>query len=304
MGLAQEKPRPTTFTYKKVGPLEIKADVFRAPDHQVRPVVVIIHGGALINGSRSGGDSRLAESLLHAGYAAVSIDYRLAPETKLPDLVQDVEDAIAWVYREGPRLFYVDTSKIAVTGSSAGGYLTLTAGFRAKPRPAVLVSFWGYGDLLGEWLTKPSRYPRHYQIVMKEEEAYRQVSGTPISAAQDRKGDGSAFSRFCRQHGLWPEAVSGWNPHSEPEKFYPYMPYRNVTDDFPPTLLIHGTNDTDVPYEQSLLMSVELKKHGIPYELIPVCGSEHGFGDKSPEVVSSLYRSMIEFLDRYMKNPK
>ena len=42
--------------------------------------------------------------------------------------------------------------------------------------------------------------------------------------------------------------VSGFDPHTEPEKSYPFMAVKNVTENYPPTLMIHGTADTDVPY--------------------------------------------------------
>jgi len=167
LALAEEKGQKfvkTTFTYKKVGRLEMKADVFRPNDDNVRPVVLWIHGGALIMGTRSGVDRRVMKRALHAGYALVSIDYRLAPETKLPEIVEDVEDAYAWVYKKGPELFLADRQKIAVLGGTAGGYLTLTCGFRAEPRPAALVSFWGYGDLIGDWYSKPSEFVTVHEI--------------------------------------------------------------------------------------------------------------------------------------------
>jgi len=148
--------RMWTYTYKKVGDLEIKANVYRADDEKVRPVVVWIHGGALIMGGREGVNGRIRKMFLDAGYAIVSIDYRLAPETKLPAIIEDVEDAFKWIREKGPGLFHIDSSRIAVMGSSAGGYLTLTTGYRVKPRPTVLVSFWGYGDLIGDWYSKPS----------------------------------------------------------------------------------------------------------------------------------------------------
>ena len=100
-----------TFTYKKVGDLEIKADVLRTNDDKVRPVVVWIHGGALINGHRASINKRVKTMMLKAGYAIVSIDYRLAPETKLTDIIQDLEDAFAWIRTEGSNLLKVDTGR-------------------------------------------------------------------------------------------------------------------------------------------------------------------------------------------------
>ena len=126
---------------KKVGSLEIKADVFREADDKPRPVVVWIHGGALIMGHREGVSQRLKDAMLEAGYCFVSIDYRLAPETQLPEIIADIEDALAWVHDRGPELFHADAARVGISGGSAGGYLTLTAGFRAKHRPQALVAF-------------------------------------------------------------------------------------------------------------------------------------------------------------------
>ncbi len=291
----------STYVYKRVGNLEIKADVYRLGGEGIRPVVVWIHGGALIMGHREWTDGRLKDMLLDAGYVLVSIDYRLAPETKLPNIIEDLEDAYSWVYERGPDLFNVDTSRIAVMGSSAGGYLTLTTGFRAKPRPSALVSFYGYGDLVGDWYSSPSPHPRHHQVKMSKEEAYRQVSGPPISDSRDRSGEGGAFYQFCRQHGIWPEAVSGWDPHEEKEKFFPYMPIKNVTAEYPPTLLIHGTADTDVPYEQSLMMSGQLKSQGVEHKLITIPDAEHGLGGGDPKQIDAAYESVLSFINSRMK---
>ncbi|MFO1095823.1 MAG: prolyl oligopeptidase family serine peptidase [Planctomycetaceae bacterium] len=95
------------------------------------------------------------------------------------------------------------------------------------------------------------------------------------------KGKGSLFYEWCRQHGAWPKGVSGWDPHTEPEKFYPFMPLKNVTAQYPPTVLIHGTADTDVPYEQSVLMDAELKRAGVEHEFISLENGEHGFGART-----------------------
>jgi acetyl esterase/lipase len=290
---------PQTFTYKKAGDLEIKADVYRPADDLVRPVAVWIHGGALIMGDRASVPQRVHDMLLDAGYVVVSIDYRLAPETMLPQIIEDVEDAFRWVREKGPGLFHGDASRLVVLGGSAGGYLTLVTGYRVKPRPAVLVSLWGYGDLVGDWYSTPSPHQRHHQSKMTKEEAYRQVSGPAVSDARDRKGDGGAFYQYCRQQGTWPKAVSGWDPRSEVQKFVPYMPERNVTKDYPPTILIHGTADTDVPYEQSVIMAERFQEHGVEHELVSIPNGEHGLVGGDPKLIDAAYESALAFVKRH-----
>ncbi len=239
--------QPVTHTYKTVGDLAIKADVYRQRDELTRPAVVWIHGGALIGGHRGDVPDRVKKHMLDAGYVLVSLDYRLAPETQLPEIIEDLEDAFHWIRRDGPRLFRIDPTRIAVIGGSAGGYLTLTSGFRVRPRPTVLLSLWGYGDLIGDWYSKPSPHPRHHHSKLTREEAYRQVSGPAISDSRDRKGDGGAFYQYCRQTGTWPEAVSGWDPVKEAERFHPFMPVKNVSAEYPPTVMIHGSALTVYP---------------------------------------------------------
>lgn len=292
--------RSQTYAYKTVEGLQIKADVHRFDDDVTRPVVIWIHGGALIMGNR-GGVFGVTEMMLEAGYVVVSIDYRLAPETRLPSIIEDLEDAFAWVRTQGRELFNAETSKIAVMGSSAGGYLTLASGFRVEPRPTVLVSFWGYGDLVGDWYSQPSEHPRHNRRAISAEEAYVQVGGPPISDARDRDGNGGIFYNYTRQKGLWPREVSGWDPHTETEKFYPFMAVRNVTGDYPPTMLIHGTDDTDVPYEQSLMMASELEEHGVSYELVTIQEAEHGLAGADPERVARTYDQALAWVNRYMR---
>ena len=288
-----------TYTYKQAGELKILADVYPAPGKN-RPVVVWIHGGALIMGNREGVPVWLLEACRRNEYVLVSFDYRLAPETKLPLIIEDVEDALRWIRKKGPKLFHADPRRIAVVGGSAGGYLTLTAGFRVKPRPQALVSLYGYGDIVGPWYSEPSPHPRHQVSKLSREEAFKQVSGKPISDFRERKGNGGAFYQFCRQQGLWPKAVSGWDPRKEPEKFYPYMALKNVTADYPPTLLIHGDNDTDVPYEQSDMMAGEFKKHQVEHRLIRLEGGEHGFAGVDPKLINRAYTDAATFLERHL----
>src|SRR5262249_3562988 len=150
-------------------------------------------------------DRRVRKHVLEADHALISLDYRLAPETHLAEIIHDIEDAFAWIRQKGPRLSNIDPDRIAVAGGSAGGYLTLTSGFRVHPRPVALFSLYGYGDLIGDWYSTPSPHPRHHHSQLTREEAFGQVSGPPISDSRDRKGDGGAFYEYCRQTGSWPK---------------------------------------------------------------------------------------------------
>jgi len=299
-GKSSDAPRRTTLVYKRVGSLEIQADVHRPAGNAVCPVVLWIHGGALIMGDRGGVDRRLRAPLLKAGYAIVSIDYRLAPETKLPQIIEDLRDAYLWLYEQGPKLFQVDTSRIAVAGGSAGGYLTLMTGFCVKPRPAALVSLWGYGDLAGDWYTKPSEFYRKQPLVSKEE-AWKGVSGPPVTTrARGDKGPGR-FYLYCRQQGLWTTNVAGIDPRTQDAALTPYCPVRNVTREYPPTILIHGTNDTDVPFEQSTEMDKELARAGVDHKLIAIPNAGHGVGDGAPKLVASAFEQALAFIEHHVR---
>jgi acetyl esterase/lipase len=208
----QAKTKMKTFTFKKVGNLEFKADVHRADDNQTRPVMVWFHGGALIVGHRGGVSGRVLKDMLNAGYTVVSFDYRLAHETKLPEIMGD---------------------------------------------------------------------------------------GAIADSRESQKNRGE-FYKYCRQHGTWPQAISGWDHHRNPEKFYPYMTLKNVTKDYPPTLMVHGTEDTDVPYEQSTMMAKKLKQHGVEHQLVTIPGGEHGLVGGDPKLIEAAYQQAFQFMHERM----
>lgn len=288
-----------TYTYKKVDNLDLKADVYSTEGKAPCPVVLWVHGGALIMGDRGGTDRVLRQKLPSAGYVLVSIDYRLAPETKLAAILEDLDSAYAWIRAEGPKLFHADPNRIAVMGGSAGGYLSLVAGYREKPAPKAIVSFWGYGDIAGDWYTKPDAFYSKQPAVPKEE-AFASVGKTPLSEpARTQRRD--RFYLYCRQNGLWTREVSGHDPEKEPKLVEAFCPIRNVTASFPPTLLIHGTADTDVPYAQSANMDQELTRHGIKHEFITMKDMGHGFGGYNPTLVNKTHDRVMEFLKEHVK---
>src|SRR6185369_1909244 len=97
-----------TYVYKTVGACQIEADVYRLAEERVRPVILWVHGGALIMGNRGGLNTQQLQRYLQGGYTVVSIDYRLAPETKLKSIIEDLQDAYAWIKTKGPELFGID----------------------------------------------------------------------------------------------------------------------------------------------------------------------------------------------------
>jgi len=292
----------TTHTFKTVDGVKIEADVHRPGDTTVRPVVVWIHGGALITGNKAGVPKNLLDLCRSEGYALVSIDYRLAPEVKLPAIIADLDDAFAWLRKDGPKLLHIDPDRVVITGGSAGGYLTLMAGARVKPHPRGLVAYWGYGDVDGDWYTKPSEHYRKTVPLIDKDEAYKGV-GEKIITGSEPGVDFKPRSRFylyCRQNGLWTKEVTGFDP-SEKAKLDPYCPVRNVTAEYPPTTLVHGTEDTDVPYELSANMAKEFARMKVPYELVTVKGAGHGLSGGDKQQVAEAHEKALAFIRQRLK---
>jgi acetyl esterase/lipase len=291
-------------TYRVVAGCQIEVDVYRLPDHVIRPAILWLHGGALIFGDRETLSPDQLERYVRAGYTVIAADYRLAPEVKLEAIIEDLEVAYEWVRVQGPDLFRIDPERIAVIGHSAGGYLALMTGFCVNPHPKALVSFYGYGDISGKWYGQPDAF-YNQQPAVSRDEAYRAVGGSVITGTPF---EGCLFEErhrfyvYCRQRGLWPREVTGHDPAREHEWFDPFCPIRNVTQDYPPTLLIHGDQDTDVPFEQSVLMSKELEHRGVAHELIKMPNQGHVFdidgeGMEDP-AVSEMFDQVLVFLEK------
>lgn len=95
------------------------------PGMALTPTVVLVHGGSWTRGDKEH-MARQARELVDQGYVAISVNYRLAPEFPWPTQRQDLITALKWIRARALDL-HVDTSRIVVLGSSAGGEIAAAA---------------------------------------------------------------------------------------------------------------------------------------------------------------------------------
>lgn len=287
--------RRDTHIYKSVDGQDILADVIGAAPGERRPALVWIHGGGLIFGSRIYSPrASLLRELVERGIVVVSIDHRFAPEIKLPGIVEDVRDAWRWVQEEGPDRFGIDASRVAIAGASAGGYLSLLAATQFTPRPCAVASFWGYGDITAPWEAEPSAHYRQQELVSRDA-AVASLAAPPL---QDPAVgiDRSIFYLYCRQQGCWIGEVTAHDPRSDNAWFDRWCPLRNISASFPPTMLVHGTADTDVPHEESEKLAARFKEAGVDHRFVSMPGVGHGFANAQAALAGGVEVQVAEFL--------
>lgn len=201
------------------------------------PAAILVHGGGWSGGDKEKGVDPLFAPLSKAGIGWFSINYRHAPKYRFPSSVEDVETAIRWVKEHATEL-NVDPKRLALVGESAGGHLVVMAVVRAKEdtRVAAVVPFYAPVDLVAD---------------------------------TERRGGLSLSLRdlFGRSFQIDEEASKLLREAS---------PIGYVRPGLPPFLLLHGTADMSVPYNQSVQMQAKLKAAGVSCELITIDDGVHG----------------------------
>jgi pectinesterase len=122
------------ISYKTVenkwGEHDLKMNVYRPDDQEEYPVLLMIHGGGWNSGSLDL-QVPMAQRIASKGYVTVPVEYRLIPEALYPAGVEDLEDAIHWIYKNASK-YGIDKNRIAVSGCSAGGQLAMLLGTKNK----------------------------------------------------------------------------------------------------------------------------------------------------------------------------
>jgi len=150
---------------------------------------------------------------------------------------------------------------------------------------------------------KPSEHYRKTVPLYTREQATEGLSDALVTGPADRtQADArSRYYLYLRQNGLWTREVTGFEPGRDRAKLDPYCPVRNVTADFPPTMLVHGTDDTDVPYDLSAAMAKELERRKVEHELVTVPGAGHGLAGGDKALVADAHAKALEFIRKRLK---
>lgn len=227
----------TDIEYARVNGVSLRMDASIPDGSGISPAVIIVHGGGWVSGDRKTNVQPLFEPLSEAGFAWFSISYRLVTDiTQFGVGISDVEQAIRFVKTHAAE-FRVDPDKIALVGESAGGQLAAMAALQTDTKDSVKAVVALYSPTDLVSLAKTSNY-------------------VPASIRDSVKG--------TPWEGL---VLAGLGQLS---------PINNVRRDMPPFLLIHGTVDSLVPFQQSKAMCDRMRAAGASCEVYPVRGAGHG----------------------------
>jgi acetyl esterase/lipase len=256
-----EVTRVRNVEYARVDGKPLLLDVYHHRDRPAGcPVLVQIHGGAWIVGSKDEQGLPLMHHLASRGWVCVSINYRLSPRATFPDPIVDVKRAIAWVRAHGAE-YGADPSFLVVTGGSAGGHLCALAaltgndpeyqpGFEtADTSVDGCVAFYGVYD----FTDRHGQYRNPGLARLLE----RQVMKLPLARAREAYEKASPMSR--------------------------------VSETAPPFLIVHGDRDTLVPVAEARHFVEALRtrtKAPVVYAEIP--GAQHAF-----EIFPSLRTALV-----------
>jgi alpha-L-fucosidase 2 len=124
----------------------LRLDARVPPGRGPFPGVIVVHGGGWEAGDRVTYVTPVFEPLASAGFAWFSIDYRLTPEARHPEQLEDLRAAVRFVRRHARR-FRLDPKRLALLGESAGGQMVAQVATGDR-QLAAAVSFYGVYDFL------------------------------------------------------------------------------------------------------------------------------------------------------------
>jgi len=226
----------------------LKLDVWYPRDNdKPTPTLVYIHGGGWIFGSKEGAVYQLLP-YLEKGWRVVNVEYRMAGNSLAPGSVEDTRCALRWIHRNAAQ-YKFDTSKIVLTGHSAGGHLSLITGMLPDGNP---LDNRCYAD------------PKYGDVPMKVAAI---VNWYGISDVNDLIQGPNIKNYAAMWMGSMPNAADVARSVS---------PLSYVRAGLPPIITIHGDKDDVVPYTHATRLHDALAKSGNVNKLVTVKGGGHG----------------------------
>lgn len=216
------------------GELRVRCYRPKSVESGLLPALLYFHGGGHVLGTLDGYDTIAQQLARLGGCAVLSVEYRLAPETKSVGIYQDGLDAYAWLLDNAGELG-IDAGRIAIGGDSAGGNIAIAVMLQCKQQqltqPCYQVQIYpgidyqmGYPSIEefaeGYFLTKADKQWFRSQFLESEERASNplvssllaDLSGLPpalvITAGFDPlRDEGEAFAKRLSEHGVQVEHV-------------------------------------------------------------------------------------------------
>jgi len=253
---------------------DLKLDLY-LPKNRATPLptLLLFHGGGWVAGQKERNVFQLLP-YLSLGWVVVNVEYRLASNSLAPAAVEDCRCALRWVTYNAKN-FGMDTSRIVLTGGSAGGHLALITGM--LPAQSVL------------------------DRGCPTEESKRWAEGTEpgvrVAAIINWFGitDVADLLEGANAKHYAIEWFGSLSSRSEVAK--QVSPITYVRPGLPPVITIHGNEDNIVPYSHATRLHSALEKAGVPNQLITVPGGRHGGFDRQTLVNS--FAAIREFLRKH-----
>jgi triacylglycerol lipase len=211
------------------------------------PCIFHIHGGGYVAGSAKAAEPLFRPFAAELGCVIVSVDYRLAPETRFPGAIEDCYAGLAWVFRNAARLG-IDSSSIGVMGESAGGGLAAALALLARDRGEYPVAFQALIYPMIDDRTCVADPPHPY-------------AGEYVWTAQN-----NAYG--------W-SSLLGQAPGSDGVSCYAAAARATDLSRLPPTYI--STGALDLFLEEDVEYARRLTRAGVPVELHLYPGAYHGF---------------------------
>ena len=291
-------PKPQTIIYKTVNKVEIPFDLYLPENPKNVPVLLWFHGGGLLQSKRTNVSPHMLNAITKYNIALISADYRLAPQVGVADIYEDVRDCISFIRHDLPQHIdggagkdAVDVTRLAVSGSSAGGYLAFLAGLYIEPKPKIILPIYPITDPLGTFFTTSQPHPFGGPRTDPE----------PLASFLDPDGEVVVNNENDSQRNqlyfyMLQEANLASLLHMKPGDDTYRIAKKVYERRLPPTYVVHGDDDHAVGVEQADEVVGVMVGLGMEVEYERLHGVDHLFDREERYDLANMYKFMTKHL--------